>query len=55
MEPQQPEPFALQRTQPRQQQKPPEPQQPKNTRQLSMFDAGKSDLPGQRYMFDEFE
>ena len=50
-----PEPWTLKRPEPQKTHKTPEPEQPKNTRQLSMFDAGRNDLPGQKYMFDEFE
>lgn len=51
----QPEPWTLKRPEPQKTQKTTEPEQQKNTRQLSMFDAGRNDLHGQRYMFDEFD
>jgi len=51
----QPEPpWTLKCPEPKQQPKPTQPE-PVKQRQLSMFDAGRNDLPGQRYMFDEFE
>lgn len=48
------QPFTLKRPEPKQQPKPTQPE-PVKQRQLSMFDAGRNDLRGQRYMFDEFE
>jgi len=50
---QDPEPWTLRRPEPRKPEPPaPEPVQHK---QLAMFDTGKNDLPGQKYMFDEFD
>lgn len=43
-----PEQWTLKRPEPQKAQKPPEPDQPKNTRQLAMFDAGRNDLPALR-------
>jgi len=51
----QPEPWTLKRPEPQKTQKTTEPEQQKNTHQLSMFDDGRNDLHGQRYMFDEFD